>query len=60
LHVVCDGQGRPLIMLLSDGQMSDYTKVRPSCSRPCRAPRNSSATKDMTPTGFDTLSPSEA
>src|SRR5271170_4808430 len=24
LHVVCDGQGRPLIMLLSDGQMSDY------------------------------------
>ena len=24
LHVVCDGQGRPLMMLLSDGQMSDY------------------------------------
>ena len=24
LHVVCDGQGRPLIMLLSEGQMSDY------------------------------------
>jgi hypothetical protein len=24
LHVVCDGQGRSLIMLLSDGQMSDY------------------------------------
>ncbi len=23
-HAVCDGQGRPLIMLLSEGQMSDY------------------------------------
>ena len=24
LHVVCDGRGRPLVMLLSEGQMSDY------------------------------------
>jgi len=24
LHAVCDGSGRPLIMLLSEGQMSDY------------------------------------
>ena len=24
LHAVCDGQGRPLILLLSEGQMSDY------------------------------------
>ncbi|MEO8927401.1 MAG: IS5 family transposase [Caulobacteraceae bacterium] len=24
LHAVCDGQGRPLLMLLSEGQMSDY------------------------------------
>jgi len=24
LHVVCDGKGRPLVMLLSEGQMSDY------------------------------------
>jgi len=24
LHAICDGQGRPLIMLLSEGQMSDY------------------------------------
>jgi len=24
LHAVCDDQGRPLIMLLSEGQMSDY------------------------------------
>ncbi len=24
LHAVCDGRGRPLVMLLSEGQMSDY------------------------------------
>jgi transposase len=24
LHAVCDGQGRPLVMLLSEGQTSDY------------------------------------
>ena len=24
LHAVCDGKGRPLVMLLSAGQMSDY------------------------------------
>ena len=24
LHAVCDSRGRPLIMLLSEGQMSDY------------------------------------
>ncbi len=24
LHVVCDGHGRPLILLLTEGQMSDY------------------------------------
>jgi len=24
LHAVCDGKGRPLDMLLSEGQMSDY------------------------------------
>ena len=24
LHVVCDGNGRTLVMLLSEGQMSDY------------------------------------
>ena len=24
LHAVCDGHGRPLILLLSEGQMSDY------------------------------------
>ena len=24
LHAVCDGEGRPLVMLLSEGQMSDF------------------------------------
>ena len=24
LHAVCDGKGRPLILLLSEGQMSDF------------------------------------
>ncbi len=24
LHAICDGQGRPLIMLLSEGQMNDH------------------------------------
>ncbi|MBA17756.1 MAG: IS5/IS1182 family transposase [Sphingomonas sp.] len=24
LHAICDGKGRPLVMLLSEGQMSDY------------------------------------
>ncbi len=33
LHAVCDGQGRPLIMLLSEGQMSDY-KARKKKSLP--------------------------
>ena len=28
LHAVCDGQGRPLVMLLSEGQMSDYKGQR--------------------------------
>jgi transposase len=26
LHVVCDGDGKPLAMLLSEGQMSDHPK----------------------------------
>ncbi|MFC0218837.1 IS5 family transposase [Pseudochelatococcus lubricantis] len=28
LHAVCDGRGRPLVMLLSEGQMSDYGGAR--------------------------------
>jgi hypothetical protein len=24
LHAVCDGKGRPLILLLGEGQMSDF------------------------------------
>ena len=35
LHAVCDGQGRPLIMLLSEGQMSDY-KGAALMLPPCR------------------------
>jgi transposase len=28
LHVVCDGEGRPIILLLSEGQMSDHKGPR--------------------------------
>jgi putative transposase len=28
LHVVCDGAGKPLVMLLSEGQMSDHKGAR--------------------------------
>jgi transposase len=28
LHAVCDGQGRPLMLLLSEGQMSDHKGAR--------------------------------
>lgn len=28
LHTVCDGQGRPIILLLSEGQMSDHRGAR--------------------------------
>ncbi|MBT3550371.1 MAG: transposase [Rhodospirillaceae bacterium] len=28
LHAVCDGRGRPVVMLLSEGQMSDYKGAR--------------------------------
>lgn len=45
LHAVCDGQGRPVILRLSEGQMSDYKgaalmldaptpSCRPSASQP--------------------------
>ena len=59
LHAVCDGQGRPLVMLLSEGQMSDY-KGAALMLPPCRKPRNSSPTRAMTPTGSATPSPSAA
>ena len=32
LHTVCDGEGRPIILLLSEGQMSDH-KGAPSRAR---------------------------
>ena len=28
MHAVCDGEGRPIILLLSEGQMSDYEGAR--------------------------------
>jgi len=28
LHTVCDGEGRPIILLLSEGQMSDHKGAR--------------------------------
>jgi putative transposase len=28
LHAVCDGKGRPIILLLSEGQMSDHKGAR--------------------------------
>jgi transposase len=28
LHAVCDGEGRPIILLLSEGQMSDHKGAR--------------------------------
>lgn len=28
LHAVCDGEGRPVVMLLSEGQMSDHKGAR--------------------------------
>ena len=28
LHTVCDGEGRPIVMLLSEGQMSDHKGAR--------------------------------
>ncbi len=52
LHAVCDGQGRPVIMLLSEGQMSDYKGAGPD-DRCSNRPRSScSLTRAMMPTGF--------
>ncbi|ABB74868.1 hypothetical protein Nmul_A1565 [Nitrosospira multiformis ATCC 25196] len=34
LHAVCDGRGKPVALLLSEGQMSDY-KGGPCCCLPC-------------------------
>ena len=56
LHAVCDGQGRPLIMLLSEGQMSDYGGAL-SCSKPYPTPKYCLQTRGMTLTGFETPLP---
>ena len=37
LHAVCDGQGRPIMLLLTEGQMSDHKGAALSCRR-CRRP----------------------
>ena len=51
LHAVCDGQGRPVVMMLMEGQMNDHKGPR-SCSR-CLPPRMSwSAIVATTATGF--------
>ena len=59
LHAVCDGRGRPLIMLLSEGQTSDF-KGAASMLAALPRPGTCSATKGMTPTGSAQLSPSAA
>lgn len=56
LHAVCDGRGRPIIMLLSEGQMSDY-KGAALMLDDCRRRSSCSATRDTTPTGSATRSP---
>ncbi len=38
LHAVCDGNGRSLVMLLSEGQMSDYKGARVDGCSPMGAP----------------------
>ena len=50
LHAVCDDKGRPLIMLLSEGQMSDY-KGAALMIEAFPRPRRCSGTKATTPTG---------
>ena len=51
LHAVCDGKGRPLVMLLSEGQMSDYKGVALMLPVLPRARRTPSPTRATTPTG---------
>ncbi len=50
LHAVCDGEGKPLVMLLSEGQMSDH-KAPGSCFLRFRLRRRPSATAAMIPAG---------
>ena len=49
LHAVCDGQGRPVIMLLSEGQISDYKGAAFRLSMRCRPRSSCSATRATTP-----------
>lgn len=50
LHAVCEGLGRPIMMPLTEGQMSDRKGARLLFSR-LPAPRNCSPTKAMTAVG---------
>ena len=50
LHAVCDGLGRTIIMLLTEGQMSDH-KVAPLRFVRFLTPRNCLAIRAMTATG---------
>ena len=59
LHAVCDGQGRPLIMLLSEGQMSDYKGAALMLER-CPRPGACSLTRATTPIGSARRWPSAA
>jgi putative transposase len=50
LHAVCDGLGRTIIMLLTEGLMSDHKGALLLLS-PCPTPGNCAATRAMTATG---------
>ena len=59
MHAVCDGKGRPLIMLLSEGQMSDYKGAALMLNALPHA-KELLGDKGYDATGFYRLSPSEA
>ena len=44
LHAVCDGQGRPVALLLTEGRASDRRGAALMCSQSCRPPTNRSLT----------------
>ena len=53
LHAVCEGYGRPLIMLLSEGRMSDF-KGAALMITPSPKPKRCLAIRAMMPTGSAT------
>ncbi len=60
LHVVCDGKGRPLVLLLTPGNVHDC-KVARRCIEACRRPPNSwparAATARLCATGRNNAAP---